>query len=442
MNFKILSLLFLNLLNLDLKSQVNQIIDAKVNVECLNCHTNFPKQFQISLDCRFAKNAVIPNQAILYWGDTMFNPIILDLNDSGTVNCEMQFNYGPYLVTFEDPNRSYFFKVYFEQSAKVFGNDSNFKLLFEIFDFDRFSLKKSSSPIIEFNTCISKHLDLFEIPILQSNISEFFTKFNLIVDSQYTDKILFKNNTKPLLTIYPKSLTQGFHRFKISTTGQIEEIGGEIQIGESFHSIFVDSLIKPISDFTFLDDKFITNNTFIISTKIDTISVPFKIALNGYDASSLMIDFKIHGRDLNHFVYETISIVGDTLFGILKMKSFDFTYKHNQYLSLLITSKENCNVLYSKIWDIEFDSLTNNIQPLESIPNIKVHPNPFLNTIEVSCEQNFDFELLNSLGIRVYKGKGLAGTNEFELNNLPIGIYIAKITAGNKSYFRKLVKQE
>jgi hypothetical protein len=334
-----------------------------------------------------------------------------------------------------------YFWINFGDSAKLINDSNVFKLNFEIYLITN-GMLNSNFKIIEIPTKINAHSDHMELALIKENLPEFYSEFQVIIQPDDSFGFQIADKRTPILSINPSSLSYGYHTIKLIATGQIEDVGGAIHITESFHTIYLDSTIIPIEWFQFEGKKNVQKNLKLISyfKGEDSIILAFKYKLNGNDYGNLNVNFNINGRELRKLNFINDSIVFDTVYGKVTIKNFDLTYNQHQFLSISISQKEDCGIVYSDVWELIFDSLTSGYDELIYQPQLTIYPNPFLNTIKVSCEQNFD--LLNSLGISVYSGKGLAGTNEFELNKLPIGIYIAKITAGNKSYFRKLVKQD
>lgn len=76
------------------------------------------------------------------------------------------------------------------------------------------------------------------------------------------------------------------------------------------------------------------------------------------------------------------------------------------------------------------------------IANIKIHPNPVKNMLTVDLKSNIStsIEIYNILGKRVLKNT-ISKTSNLNVQNLKSGIYIVKITQGNSTVTKKLVKQ-
>ena len=74
--------------------------------------------------------------------------------------------------------------------------------------------------------------------------------------------------------------------------------------------------------------------------------------------------------------------------------------------------------------------------------SIKLHPNPVKNNLTVDLKSNIntDIEIFDILGKRVFK-KSITKTSNLNLQDLKTGIYIVKITQGNSTITKKLVKQ-
>jgi len=73
---------------------------------------------------------------------------------------------------------------------------------------------------------------------------------------------------------------------------------------------------------------------------------------------------------------------------------------------------------------------------------VKIHPNPIKNSLTVDLKSNTDtdIEIYDILGKRVFK-KNISKTSHLNLQDLKTGIYIVKITQGNSTVTKKLVKQ-
>lgn len=83
------------------------------------------------------------------------------------------------------------------------------------------------------------------------------------------------------------------------------------------------------------------------------------------------------------------------------------------------------------------------VQDLDLHADIDVYPNPFANQIFIQNKNNsiLQAELMNTQGRTMYK-KVLQGFQKetFNTSYLPHGVYILKITEGDKQYFKKLIK--
>ncbi|WP_179376411.1 endonuclease [Winogradskyella wichelsiae] len=77
-----------------------------------------------------------------------------------------------------------------------------------------------------------------------------------------------------------------------------------------------------------------------------------------------------------------------------------------------------------------------------NIQTVKLHPNPIQSDLTVALKSNIDtnIEIYNILGKRVFKNT-ISKTSTLNLQNLKTGIYIAKITQGNSTITKKLIKQ-
>ena len=77
-----------------------------------------------------------------------------------------------------------------------------------------------------------------------------------------------------------------------------------------------------------------------------------------------------------------------------------------------------------------------------NINSVKLHPNPVNNNLTVDLKSNIDtdIEIFDILGKQVIK-KAINKTSTLNLQALKTGIYIIKITQGNSTITKKLVKQ-
>lgn len=77
-----------------------------------------------------------------------------------------------------------------------------------------------------------------------------------------------------------------------------------------------------------------------------------------------------------------------------------------------------------------------------TIEDIKIYPNPFENNITVDLKTDIDtvIEIYDILGKRVLK-KSISKTSVLNLQTLKSGMYIVKITQGNSTLTKKLIKQ-
>ncbi|WP_179334462.1 endonuclease [Winogradskyella costae] len=77
-----------------------------------------------------------------------------------------------------------------------------------------------------------------------------------------------------------------------------------------------------------------------------------------------------------------------------------------------------------------------------NLDNLKLHPNPVKNmlTVDLKSDVSTSIEIFDILGKRVLK-HATSKTTELNLQNLKTGIYIIKITQGNSTVTKKLMKQ-
>lgn len=444
MKIKTLCLLFplFILISSRLMGQNSYVLDSQLKVDCINCQNpNNPPIFKIFLLNRYSDHSDKPEFGMVSYGDTIIDPIHLYLSDTVEVNCVKYYTYGPLYYTCESFGESYPLKVSFKEGCKFFTDSSNFKLKFEIF-VPRITLFNSSNiQILNPAPLISKNSDQVNLSIIQNNNSSFYSEFELIKTIEDSTGIILNNKLTPTLSIHPKLLSPNYHSFKIRAYGQLEESGGNIHMSESFHTFYLDTLIKPINWFDFTHHKSIDKiNKLISQSKLkDSLIIQFKVKLNGYNMNQLDFNFNVHNRILNPIHFEMQSINDDTLIGSLILPYFNYPKK--QYVSLTISEKERCGLLFADNWELVSDSMiNNNVEKIESIPEYKVFPNPLNNTLNISSFQPAEFELINSLGISVLKDRIVSGNNQYEIPNLAVGIYTMKISSNNSVRFYKILK--
>ena len=80
--------------------------------------------------------------------------------------------------------------------------------------------------------------------------------------------------------------------------------------------------------------------------------------------------------------------------------------------------------------------------PEYNLDNVKLYPNPIENNLTIELKSNVDtnIEIYDILGKRVFNQQ-IKETSNLNLQNLKSGIYIVKITQGNSTITKKLVKQ-
>ena len=77
-----------------------------------------------------------------------------------------------------------------------------------------------------------------------------------------------------------------------------------------------------------------------------------------------------------------------------------------------------------------------------NLESVKFHPNPVKRDLTVELKSNVEteIEIFDILGKRVFKNT-INKTNTLNLQALKTGIYIVKITQGNSTITKKLIKQ-
>lgn len=424
-----------------LLGQNSYVLDSQLKVDCINCENpNNSPIFKIFLLNRYLNHSNVPEFGVVYYGDTTISPFYLYLSDTLDVNCIKYHSYGPLFYTCESFGESYPFNVNFGDDCKFFHDSSNFKLKFEIF-VPRITLFNSSNiQILNPAKLISKNSDQVNLSIIQKNTSSYYSEFELIKSKEDSAGIILNNKLTPTLSINPNFLSPNYHSYKIRAYGQLEESGGTIHMSESFHTFYLDTLIKPINWFDFTHHKSIdkVNKLISVSKGKDSLIIQFKAKLNGYDVNQLDFNFNVHNRILNPIHFEVQSLNNDTLIGSLILPYFNYPKK--QYLSLTISEKERCGLLFADNWELVSDSMINNVEKIESRPEYQVFPNPFNNTLNISSFQHAEFELINSWGISVLKDRIVSGNNQYEIPNLAVGIYTMKISSNNSVRFYKILK--
>lgn len=106
---------------------------------------------------------------------------------------------------------------------------------------------------------------------------------------------------------------------------------------------------------------------------------------------------------------------------------------------------------FLELVDINADnSLAENWRPSEilSTENINagtlsIYPNPFSNnvSIESGTSGKITYKIINAVGIEVLSGESNCNAINIDTSTLPAGIYVAKVSYGEKTFCHKIIKQ-
>jgi hypothetical protein len=94
MKLNLIVLYILLELTYQIKAQNIQILDAFMDIKCLDCDipAKDNTKFQLTMKCRFAENSAIPKYAFMPFNDTVNNSPYLYLLDSVFVNCQKYYS--------------------------------------------------------------------------------------------------------------------------------------------------------------------------------------------------------------------------------------------------------------------------------------------------------------------------------------------------------------
>ncbi len=190
-------------------------------------------------------------------------------------------------------------------------------------------------------------------------------------------------------------------------------------------------------------------NTNGLVTGADTSSDDDIIYLSGYSSSEAPFMFTIHNipnNSLNIFsgsVSEKITNIAPLGNQIEAITLFEITpTKHRLYISneKFTTFLGSIPIVFpAKLWIIEVDVETFTLGYLDNISQnekIKVSPNPFYNTLNLS--KKVDEAIVYDLSGKVITKQIL--TKKLSLQNLNKGIYILKTKTGNSVIIEKIFK--
>ncbi|MFN8229764.1 MAG: T9SS type A sorting domain-containing protein [Bacteroidia bacterium] len=76
-------------------------------------------------------------------------------------------------------------------------------------------------------------------------------------------------------------------------------------------------------------------------------------------------------------------------------------------------------------------------ETVKSTNAISIYPNPASNAIKISTVEPAKFKILNSTGQFIFEDKFAQNTREFEVKNLPVGIYFAQLIFDNNQIVNK-----
>lgn len=104
------------------------------------------------------------------------------------------------------------------------------------------------------------------------------------------------------------------------------------------------------------------------------------------------------------------------------------------YIDALDTT--SCNA--TSCQDITVSSSSASIKEIDEPLTITVYPNPAVNSIEISSNEQLDaFYIYNTLGSMVYSDRVMATTAKVNISDLPKGVYLLRCNGMTKRFVKK-----
>jgi hypothetical protein len=171
------------------------------------------------------------------------------------------------------------------------------------------------------------------------------------------------------------------------------------------------------------------------------------IYLTGYSSSAAPFMFTIHNipdNSLDIFsgiISEKISNIVSLGNQVEAVALFEITAsKHRLYISneKYIASFGSTTIAFpAKLWFIEIDAVTLDVQDIKSDITLNIFPNPFGQILKLS--QKVDEIIIFDLFGRIVTKQEFV--EELSLDSLNDGVYIARIKVNNSTIIRRIIKE-
>ncbi len=153
--------------------------------------------------------------------------------------------------------------------------------------------------------------------------------------------------------------------------------------------------------------------------------------ISGSNTNILKFKYKIKDTDFT----QTLNYVD--LFSLIAESGTYLLDFDNQKAVLLLPEVDSDNSLGASS-NISLNNISNNIIETN---NIKVFPNPTKNIIIIQSDKEYNLELKNIQGVRLYSEKNITSAEyQLDLTNYATGIYIIKIEDNLSTNIQKIVK--